>query len=181
MSSYLWSDSTAPSSKLFGAAATLTPTAEALTEKDVSSDIQRQARDWLLRTIRNQSGEFALIIVLCNSSTVQREQISRLRHSCPGNLPELELSPSAQTLCSTIRSHRFALNPGHTQALMVTGLSQVEDLDNLLAATNNAVNALARQVPYPLVLWMNNRVFRQLVRCAPDLANRAPAAIRFQD
>ena len=64
---------------------------------------------------------------------------------------------------------------------MVTGLEQVEDLDDLLAATNNAVNALVRQVPYPLVLWMNNRVFRRLVRCAPDLANRAPAAIRFQD
>ncbi|MEM6501556.1 MAG: hypothetical protein AAF685_06935 [Cyanobacteria bacterium P01_C01_bin.89] len=179
MSSYLLSNSAASNSRLSGA--TLTPSAETFTEPHVGEDTQRKARNWLLRTIRNQSGEFALIIVLCNSTTVQRDQISRLRYSCSGNLPELELSPSSKTLCSTIRSHRSVLNPGHTQALMVTGLEQVEDLDDLLAATNNAVNALVRQVPYPLVLWMNNRVFRRLVRCAPDLANRAPAAIRFQD
>ncbi|MEM9244662.1 MAG: hypothetical protein AAGA67_02805 [Cyanobacteria bacterium P01_F01_bin.153] len=179
MSSYLLSNSAASDSRLSGAA--LAPTAEAFADIHAGEDTQRQARNWLLRTIRNQSGEFALIIALCNSPTVQREQILRLRHSCSGNLPELELSPSAKTLCSTIRSHRSVLNPGHTQALMVTGLDQVEALDDLLAATNNAVNALVRQVPYPLVLWMNNRVFRRLVRCAPDLANRAPAAIRFQD
>lgn len=141
----------------------------------------RQAREWLLRTIRNQRGEFALIIVLCNDLAVQRSQIKQLRHGCPGNLPELKLSPSAQTLCSRVRQYRSALNPGQTHALMVTGLEKVTELDDLLVATNNAVNALVRHVPYPLVLWMNNKVFRRLVRYAPDLANRAPAAIRFHD
>ena len=152
----------------------------ALPQSAVRADEQRQAREWLLRTIRNQGGEFALVIVLCDSLSTQREQIKLLRRACPGNLPELKLSPSAQTLCSTIRHSRSALNPGHAQALMVTGLEQVEALDDLLVATNNAVNALVRHVPYPLVLWMNSRIFRRLVRCAPDLANRAPAAIRFR-
>ena len=146
-----------------------------------SVDEQRQARQWLLRTIRNQGGEFALIIVLCNSASEQHRQIKLLRREFSGNLPELKLPPTAQTLCSTIRHQRSNLNPGHPQALMVTGLDEVEALDDLLAATNNAVNALVRNIPHPLVLWMGNRAFRRLVRCAPDLANRAPAAIRFQD
>ena len=144
-------------------------------------DEQRQARQWLLRTIRNQGGEFALIIVLCNSIPEQHRQIKLLRREFAGNLPELKLQPTAQTLCSAIRHQRSNLNPGHPQALMVTGLDKVEALDDLLAATNNAVNALVRNIPHPLVLWMDNRAFRRLVRCAPDLANRAPAAIRFRD
>ncbi|MBW4473274.1 MAG: hypothetical protein KME45_23300 [Stenomitos rutilans HA7619-LM2] len=54
-------------------------------------------------------------------------------------------------------------------ALMIYGLESVTAIDQVLLATNLVREELSKKFPFPLVLWMNDRVLAKLDRLAPDL------------
>ncbi|PSB34292.1 hypothetical protein [Stenomitos frigidus] len=58
-------------------------------------------------------------------------------------------------------------------ALMIFGLESVTALDQVLVATNLVREELSKKFPFPLVLWMNDRVLAKLDRLAPDLKSWA--------
>lgn len=130
----------------------------------------------LARTLLHQQGEFALILAHCNDPTVQRCATNRLREMLSLEVGCLQLPTSARSLLSPIQ-HTCHQHP--PQALVVTGLETLEELDDLLVATNRAFNAFTHQFRFPIILWVNDRVMRHLARYAPDLKNRTPTSIRF--
>ena len=58
-------------------------------------------------------------------------------------------------------------------ALMIYGLESVTAIDQVLLATNLVREELSKKFPFPLVLWMNDRVLAKLDRLAPDLKSWA--------
>ncbi|XGV95378.1 MAG: AAA family ATPase [Leptolyngbya sp. BL-A-14] len=58
-------------------------------------------------------------------------------------------------------------------ALMIFGLESVTAIDQVLLATNLVREELSKKFPFPLVLWMNDRVLAKLDRLAPDLKSWA--------
>ncbi|MBW4579417.1 MAG: hypothetical protein KME42_07565 [Tildeniella nuda ZEHNDER 1965/U140] len=58
-------------------------------------------------------------------------------------------------------------------ALMIYGLESVTAIDQVLLATNLVREELGKKFPFPLVLWMNDRILAKLDRLAPDLKSWA--------
>ncbi|GAB4347451.1 MAG: hypothetical protein Fur0042_13820 [Cyanophyceae cyanobacterium] len=127
------------------------------------------------RTIELQRGEFALILAHCNDVALEEHMTQRLL-ARGGDRLAITLPEETQTL---YRSIHQLLGPRAPGALLIHGLDHVEHLDDLLVATNRVFNAFSRAFPFPLVLWVNDRVLRQIVTLAPDLKSRAPICIRF--
>ena len=124
----------------------------------------QQALDELCRLLRFSQGEFELILAVCNSTRQRQGLVQQLRQQCSVSFEETTLDPSTTTLFTTIRSHIGDPPPA---ALMVYGLDGVQDLHQMLTATNQ-IREEFRQFPFPLVLWLTDDGLRQLIRTASD-------------
>ncbi|NEQ81460.1 MAG: hypothetical protein F6K26_14765 [Moorea sp. SIO2I5] len=89
----------------------------------------------------------------------------RLRETCAVQIREVVLKKSDSKLYSKIRQELGDQQPG---AVMVFGLEAVDDIDSLLAATNQVREEFRKNFHFPLVLWINDQVQTKLVRVAPD-------------
>ncbi|MEO0535825.1 MAG: hypothetical protein AAF215_18375, partial [Cyanobacteria bacterium P01_A01_bin.123] len=118
----------------------------------------------LCRLLRFSQGEFELILAVCNSTQHRQGLVAQLRQQCDVTFDEITLDASTPTLFTTIRE---AIGNQPPDALMVYGLSGVQALDQVLAATNQ-IREEFRQFPFPLVLWLTDEGLKQLIRTAPD-------------
>ncbi|NER81351.1 MAG: ATP-binding protein [Leptolyngbya sp. SIO1D8] len=139
----------------------------------------QQALNELCRLLRFSQGEFALILAVCNSTGQRQTLVEQLRQQCPVTFDEMTLLPTTQTLFTTLRHHIDEPPPA---ALMVYGLDEVQDLEQVLTATNQ-IREEFRQLPFPLVLWLTDDGLKQLLRNASDfytwanpIAFQTPAA-----
>ena len=92
-----------------------------------------------------------------------------LRQRCGLAIAEMTLSAQEQTLFSAAQCC-LAQGP-QPEALMVFGLNRLTNLDQVLKATNLVRDEFRKQFPFPVVLWVNNDVLRQMIRLAPDFQN----------
>lgn len=146
-----------------------------LPTSDLAGD---RALDTLVRTIRHQQGDFAIVLAHCNDPRLRRYEMDKLSTKLAAEVMEVALPQAAHSLLSTLQK-RLVGRDRCPQAMVVTGLENAIDLDNLLVATNRVLNAFSRQFRFPIILWVDDTVLRRLDRLAPDLKNRAPACIRF--
>jgi tetratricopeptide (TPR) repeat protein len=123
----------------------------------------------LARVITLSQQQFALILVRCNYVQVRDRMAEALQNRLDFPIQTLPLPETAKTLYTTI--HKEIESP--PPALMIFGLEQVQDLDQALIATNIVREELRKQFQFPLVLWINDAVLRQLERLAPDLSSWA--------
>ncbi|MBW4693729.1 MAG: ATP-binding protein [Lyngbya sp. HA4199-MV5] len=86
------------------------------------------------------------------------------------NNQQLTTSPTPHSPLPTPHSPPCCLPPN---ALMIYGLESVMAIDQVLVATNLVREELSKTFPFPLVLWMNDRVLAKLDRLAPDLKSWA--------
>jgi hypothetical protein len=135
----------------------------------------QESLDELCRLLRFAQGEFALIVVECNSTHQRQKLVGQLRQQCPIPFDELTLAANTTTLFTTIRD---AIGDPPPAALMVYGLEGTPDLEPLLMATNQ-IREEFRQFPFPLVLWVTEGGLKQLIRTAPDFYTWANA-VTFQ-
>lgn len=140
----------------------------------------------LIRAITLPQDQFALILVRCNYTQLRNRIVQQLHERCPIPLHELALPESAKTLYTTIQTELQNGKNGTIakteeshppQALMVFGLESVAAIDQVLVATNIVREELRKNFPFPLVLWVNDRVLYKLDRLAPDLKSWAGNAI----
>ncbi|MCA1992881.1 MAG: ATP-binding protein, partial [Coleofasciculus sp. S288] len=89
-----------------------------------------------------------------------------------GNVSEkLPPSPSLPFSLSSHQPH---------PALFIFGLDSVVALNDLFASTNQVRDEFRKRLPFPIVLWMNDKVLQKLVRFAPDFASWAATPIKFE-
>ncbi len=138
----------------------------------------------LARAIAFAQGRFSLIVVRCNYSRLREDLLQKLREQCvepysntPLSFRELVLPKSAKTLYTAIQTELQSEQP---LALMVLGLESVIHLDELLIATNQVRDEFRKNIQFPLVLWVTDKVHHKLMRLAPDFNSWAAIPIQFE-
>ncbi|MEQ8385349.1 MAG: hypothetical protein RH949_23610 [Coleofasciculus sp. A1-SPW-01] len=131
----------------------------------------------LIRAITLSSGRrFSLIFVRCNYRELQEQICQDLHQHCGVEIRELVLSPSTNTLYGAIKTE---VGDEPLSALMILGLENVTDLDNLLLATNHIREEFRKNFKFPLVIWVTDEVLKQFVRLIPDFYNWGAPPISF--
>ncbi len=110
-------------------------------------------------------GQFSVIFAHCNYTYIQQQMTQRLGEISSVQICEIVLKKSDRRLYARIRQELEDEQPG---TVIVFGLESVDDLDKLLAATNQVREEFRKNCHFPLVLWINDEVQTKLVRVAPD-------------
>lgn len=129
----------------------------------------------LQRAMRLRPGRFSLILARCNYVRLRHLVLEALLQSITTVV--FPLPAQISTLREAIRLHLGNHNP---EALMVIGLEGLEKLGAVLKAANLGRDEFPKEFPFPLVLWVNDRILQQINRYAPDLKSFAAPPISFQ-
>ncbi|RCJ15330.1 hypothetical protein A6S26_08430 [Nostoc sp. ATCC 43529] len=130
----------------------------------------------LARAMMVSAGEFSLILACCNSVERQQQVLNWLTEFSSADIPEILLTPAADTLYTPIANTIGTTQP---EALMVRGLESVEAINQLIISTNIMRDEFRKQFKFPLVLWVNDEILCKLVWLAPDFKDWASTTIRF--
>ncbi|HEY9611005.1 hypothetical protein [Allocoleopsis sp.] len=132
----------------------------------------------LERAIQMSQGQFSLILMCCNCSSMRRRMVKQLSKQCSIQIQEIILHPSVNTLFTTILT---AIEEPPPPALMVFGLDSVVAIEQVLTATNLVRDEFPKHFPFPLILCINDELLQKLIRLAPDFKSWAANPIRFED
>ncbi len=140
-------------------------------EREKSLEINNEkALQQLAWALENSTGKFKLILARCNYTSLRSRLIGKLQEICQVKISVLQLRESGKTIYAAIREEFGDNLPA---ALMVSGLESVQELPQILANANQLREEFRKSFPFPLVLWMNDDVYRQLMQFAPDLESWA--------
>ncbi|MEO1144637.1 MAG: hypothetical protein AAFY26_03435, partial [Cyanobacteria bacterium J06638_22] len=118
---------------------------------------------------------FSLHLVRCRYRQVQEQLATQLQDICRDSydleLERITLEASAQNLYTSIQQ---AVGDRPPQALMVLGIEQVANLDEVLGATENAREEFRKNFHFPLVLWLDDDHYIHFTRQAPNIASWSP-------
>ncbi|MDF5728571.1 MAG: WD40 repeat domain-containing protein, partial [Rhizonema sp. PD38] len=131
----------------------------------------------LIRSITNSQGHFTLILARCNYHRLREQIVQQLKAECAVEIRELHLSKSVKTLYTTIEANLGEQLP---QALMISGLELIETIDQVLISTNQVRDEFRKNFHFPIVIWVNDEIFRKLIRLTPDFKSWIGNSIRFQ-
>ena len=137
-----------------------------------ADDYNQQSVKRLVRTLTLSQGDFTLILAHCNYQALQAYVVEQLQLSSAVSITSITLDAVEQTLF-TATQRMLQQQDAHPKALMVFGLNRLKNLDQVLKATNQVRDEFRKQFSFPLVLWVNNDVLRQLIRLAPDFQSWA--------
>ncbi len=138
------------------------------TNKDRPEDVDaynQSSLEDLAWAIEAGKGEFSLLLARCNYIQLRHRLVQQLQSICQVKITELRLDPSDITLYTKIRDRIKQEKP---EALIVMGLESVKNIDELLRATNQVREEFRKHFHFPLVLWINDEIQRQLKQLAFD-------------
>ncbi len=124
----------------------------------------------LVRAITISQGEFSLILLRCNYDDTKNQISTRLYQLSSPRIQEIYLSPNAKTLYTNISEQ---LGDEQPPALMVFGLELVQNIDTVLISANQVREEFRNNFRFPMLLWVNDKILKKLVRLATDLNNWA--------
>lgn len=113
-------------------------------------------------------GRFKLLIARCNYGWWRSHLIKYLQSILETkniHLDILELAQGDRNLLHRIQQD-FAENQPAT--LTVVGLENLENLELFLVALNQLRDNFHLKCPFPLLIWVNDDIYQQLVKIAPD-------------
>jgi WD40 repeat protein len=144
------------------------------------NEINERSLSTLQRSVE-MSREFSLILVRCNYAELSESILTMLKAKLNDRsltIGEIELPQTVETLFTTIQD---ALGNERPQALIVTGLGFVKNLDQILVATNQVRDEFKKKFPFPIVFWVDDRVLYKLNKLAPDFKSWGAISIRFEE
>ncbi|MEM9218688.1 MAG: hypothetical protein AAGD25_30645 [Cyanobacteria bacterium P01_F01_bin.150] len=131
----------------------------------------------LVRTLTLSQGDFTLMLAHCNYQELQMSMFEAILEECSLAIATVNLASDTQTLFTVIKNSLQNIlplgeeAPDKPDALMVFGLNRLTQLDQVLKATNLMRDEFRKQFHFPVVLWVDNHVLRQMIRLAPDFQN----------
>ncbi|WP_096607294.1 nSTAND1 domain-containing NTPase, partial [Calothrix sp. NIES-2100] len=137
-----------------------------MSEQQTDHDRSLQQLAW---AIQASVGQFKLILARCNYVQQRDRLIARLQEISTVKIHVLTLKPSQRTLYTAIREECGDNVP----ALMIVGLDKLHDLPQMLTAANQVREEFRKSFPFPIVLWVNDEIHKQLMQIAPDLESWA--------
>ncbi|MGL5082798.1 MAG: AAA family ATPase [Microcoleaceae cyanobacterium] len=125
----------------------------------------------LARTLQLSAGQFSLLFARCNYVSLRQQIIEQLQHSLNEPFSLLSLDSSVHNLYRTIEME-MAQQPSLPNVLMVVGFEGIAAIDEVLDSANRSREAFLN-LPFPIVLWINDKLWRKLNRQAPDFTSWA--------
>ncbi|WP_083389756.1 ribosome assembly protein 4 [Trichormus sp. NMC-1] len=116
-------------------------------------------------SLEASQGEFKLILAKCNYIELQNQLIQELQEICKIEIQILQLKPSERTLYNAIKEE---FND-EIQALMIVGWESLPNLSKMFSSANQVREEFRNNCQYPLVLWINDQIYQQIMESAPDL------------
>ncbi|MBE8986506.1 WD40 repeat domain-containing protein [Nostoc sp. LEGE 12450] len=120
--------------------------------------------------IESSVGQFKLILARCNYASLRDRLISKLQEICQVEIHVLAVQQSNRTLYSAIQEEFGAEIPA---CVMVVGLESVQNLSVMLTSANQVREEFRKNFAFPLVLWIDDEIYKQLIQLAPDLESWA--------
>ncbi|MEH1825984.1 MAG: ribosome assembly protein 4, partial [Nostoc sp.] len=120
--------------------------------------------------IESSVGQFKLILARCNYGSLRDRLISRLREICQVEIRILTVQQSNRTLYTAIQEEFGEEMP---VCVMVVGLESVQNLSVILTSANQVREEFRKNFAFPLVLWIDDEIYKQLIQLAPDLESWA--------
>ncbi|MBD1826573.1 hypothetical protein NDI47_25795 [Microcoleus vaginatus GB1-A2] len=135
-------------------------------QQDTAAQQNKSSLQTLSRALRMSQGQFSLILARCNYSAMREEIVRQLREESGIEIREIVLPPSVKTLYTTIETK---ISCSHPPALMVFGLESVSAIDRLLTSTNYVREEFRNNFPFPVVLWVTDKILKKLIRLVTDI------------
>ncbi|MEJ6483261.1 ribosome assembly protein 4, partial [Nostoc punctiforme UO1] len=120
--------------------------------------------------IESSVGQFKLILARCNYASLRDRLISKLQEICQVEIRILAVQQSNRTLYTAIQEEFGAEIPA---CVMVVGLESVQNLSVMLTSANQVREEFRKNFAFPLVLWIDDEIYKQLIQLAPDLESWA--------
>ncbi|MEH1922869.1 nSTAND1 domain-containing NTPase, partial [Nostoc sp.] len=136
-------------------------------DNHVNSERTLQQLAW---AIESSAGKFKLILARCNYGSLRDRLISRLQEICQVEIRVLVVQQSNRTLYTAIREEVGEEIPA---CVMVVGLESVQNLSVILTSANQVREEFRKNFAFPLVLWIDDEIYKQLIEFAPDLESWA--------
>lgn len=133
----------------------------------------RQTLEELAQTLEWSVGEFHLFLARCNYVAVRSQLITQLQDICSIRLQIITLTADTQQLYTTLRD-AIAVSLDPPEGIIVAGFEQVKDLDRLFANADAAREEFRKQLPMPIVLWLDDPQFNSFKDRAPNFETWAP-------
>ncbi|MEH1814791.1 MAG: ribosome assembly protein 4 [Nostoc sp.] len=120
--------------------------------------------------IESSVGQFKLILARCNYASLRDRLIFRLQEICQVEIRALTVEQSNRTLYTAIQEELGAEIPA---CVMVVGLESVQNLSVMLTSANQVREEFRKNFAFPLVLWIDDEIYKHLIQLAPDLESWA--------
>ncbi|MEH2040951.1 nSTAND1 domain-containing NTPase, partial [Nostoc sp.] len=137
---------------------------------DVYDGLDLRSLKQLAWAIESSVGQFKLILARCNYASLRDRLISRLREICQVEIRVLTVQQSNKTLYTAIQEEFGAEMPA---CVMVVGLESVQNLPVMLTSANQVREEFRKNFAFPLVLWIDDEIYKHLIQLAPDLESWA--------
>jgi len=108
----------------------------------------------LARAIMISQGQFSLLIACCNSVKKQQQILSVLEEFSPVQIQEINIPTSAQSLFTAISDRLASIQP---DAVIISGLEAVEEINDLITSTNMMRDELRKQFQFPKINLVSTR------------------------
>ena len=129
-----------------------------------------KALQQLAWAIENSTGKFKLILARCNYANLRSRLIKKLKEICQIEISILQLRESGRTIYAAIQEEFGDDLPA---ALIVLGFESVQELPQILANANQVREEFREHFTFPLIWWINDDIYKQLMEFAPDLESWA--------
>lgn len=137
--------------------------------QDVTAHNNKSLQDlgWEIETCQ---GNFRMMLAHCNYASLCQSMKQQLQELCSITIYEFSLEESAKNIYTPIINYYQTKSPN---ALMVKGLESVENLEAILNELNSNREGFRKNLSCPLVLWVNDKVQKQMSRLAVDFKSWA--------
>jgi hypothetical protein len=139
----------------------------------------RSPLERLRRIVRLNQGEFSIVLVKSPTAQARLAILRGLRMAiAPTEIRELCLHPTVTDIYAAVDQH-CRHNNQYPKILSISGLGNLEHLDEALLRANFARDQFQQHCPLTMIWWIDDEVSKKIRRYAPDLSSCLTAPVEF--
>ncbi|MDX2257065.1 MAG: hypothetical protein NW214_16250 [Pseudanabaenaceae cyanobacterium bins.39] len=112
-------------------------------------------------------GTFTMLLVRCNYQKLRDRAIAHLVETASSPLVQVQIQPHTLSIYQAIQSE-IAAKQSDRLPVIVTGIENSSHIDTLVKGLNQIREEFRKNCPFPIVLWINDNVMKQMIKSAPD-------------
>jgi WD40 repeat protein len=112
-------------------------------------------------------GTFTMLLVRCNYQKLRDRAIEHLHQISSTPLRQVHLQPQTLSIYQAIQTE-IGTQESHQQPVMVMGIENSLHIDTLVKGLNQIREEFRKNCHFPIVLWINDKVMKYLIKSAPD-------------